>query len=351
MTNQRYAKLELETTQGNETTPSVVATKDWYVPAEEVGILPAPSLLDRSDEIRQLDGRVVGAQNEYAPTGSINLRAYTRYLGFLFLLLFGEVTTIEGNGTTVKDPLEVAVPKKAFMHTFKKKPGATPATCRATLAYFDKWIEARGMSVGSMAFSLADDGVKAAATTMANYIKRLAVDPADEPLTNADAFAVLPFRRRNLKVETPSLAATKVLDSIDFSLEQTLEAVRPLGVASGWPGATERANGPEGFLRLQGSLARRDFDVVDWDALIAASVFGLKFIFESEQLIPGTETGTHPYAMYVSTASAQFTGGGPEALKQQARHESSYDWQAGTSEAAKSDVEVTIVNDVASYVA
>ena len=349
MANQRYAKLELETTQGNENTASVVATKDWFVPAEEVGLAPTPTLLDRSDEIRQLDGRVIGAQNEYAPTGAIGLRAYTRYLGFLFLLLFGEVTSKEANGTTDKDPLEAVIPKKAFLHTFKKKAGATPATARMTLAYFDKWLEARGVSLSSLAFSLADDGVKASGNLMANYIKRLTVDPADTPEVNTDAFSVLPFRRRNLKVETPSLAATKLLDSVDFSLEQTLEAVRPLGAASGWPGATERANGPEGFLRLQGSLARRDFDPVDWDALIAASIFGLTFIFQSEQNVPGTEGGTYPYSMFVKTQSAQFTGGGPENLKQQARHEANYDWQAGTSEAAKSDVEVLIVNDVKSY--
>lgn len=350
MANQRYAKLELETEQGNEGTASVVATKDWFVPAEEVGFAPSPSPLDRSDEIQQIDGRAVGAQNEYAPTGSIGARSYTRYLGFLMLLLFGEVTTKEANGTTDKDPLEAIVPKKAFIHTFKKKSGATPATARATLAYFDKWIEARGVSLSSLAFSLAEDGVKATGNLMANYLKRLTVDPADV-IANTDAFSVLPFRRRNLKVETPSLAATKLLDSVDFSLEQTLEAVRPLGLASGWPQAIERANGPEGFLRMQGSLSRRDFDPVDWDALISAAVFGLTFIFQSEQNVPGTEGGTYPYSMFVKTSSAQFTGGGPENLKQQARHESNYDWQAGTSEAAKSDVEVVIVNDVASYTA
>lgn len=348
MANQRYAKLELESVQGNEITASTVtATKKWFVPAEEIGFAPNPNLLDRSDEIRQIEGRVIQAQNGYAPTGSANLRAYTRYLGFLMLLLFGEVTTVEGNGTTIKDPLEAVVPKKAFMHTFKKKPGATPASAKLTLAYFDKWIEARSLTVQSMAFSLADDGVKAAATVMANYLKRLTADPADTP--EGEAFSVLPFRRRNLKVETPSLAATKLLDSVDFSLEQSLEPVMPLGLATGWPQATERANNSDGFLKLSGSLSRRDFDPVDWDALISAAIFSLKFIFESEQKIPGTESGEHAYAMYVTTEGAQFTGGGPENLKQQARHESNYDWQAGSAETAKSDVSVVIVNDVKSY--
>lgn len=348
MANQRYAKLELETTEGNENTASVVATKDWFLPAEEIGFAPTPNLLDRSDEIQQIDGRIIGAQNEYNPTGAANMRAYTRYLGFLFLLLFGEVTTKEANGTTDKDPLEAVVPKKAFIHTFTKKPGSSPRTAKATLAYFDKWLEARGMSVGSMAFSLADDGVKCNSSLMANYLKRLTVDPADV-VSNTDALSVLPFRRRNLKVTATGLAATKLLDSVDFSLEQSLEQVHPLGVASGWPQATERQNNPDGFLHFQGSLQRRDFDVVDWDALISAAIFGLQFQFASEQNVPGTEGGNYPYSMFVETPSAQFTGGGPENLKQQARHEASYDWQAGSSTAGVADVKVVLINDVKSY--
>lgn len=348
MANQRYAKLELETTEGNENTASVVATKDWFLPAEEIGFAPTPTLLDRSDEIQQIDGRIIGSQNDFNPSGAANMRAYTRYMGFLMLLLFGEVTTTEPNGTTDKDPNEVVLPKKIFKHVFKKKAGSAPKTCKATLAYFDKWLEARGVSVASMAFSLADDGVKANASLMANFLKRLTVDPADT-VSNTDALSVLPFRRRNLKVTTTGLAATKLLDSVDFSLEQSLEPVHPLGVASGWPQATERQNNTDGFLHFQGSLQRRDFDVVDWDALIAASIFSLQFMFASEQNIPGSEGGTYPYSMFVETPSAQFTGGGPENLKQQARHESSYDWQAGSSSAGTADVTVTIFNDVKSY--
>jgi hypothetical protein len=53
--------------------------------------------------------------------------------------------------------------------------------------------------------------------------------------------------------------------------------------------------------------------------------------------------------MWIETDGAQFTGGGPETLKQQARHEASYDWQAGASAAGETDFTATIVNDVASY--
>lgn len=347
MANERYGQIEVEKVVGSEKVEGEVGATKWFVPATEIGFVPNPSLLDRSDEIRNVDGRVIGAKNDYAPTGSAVIRGYANYLGLLLYLLFGDVTTTEGNGTSVKDPSETAIPKKAWRHVFKKKTGATPKTARVTLAYFDKWIRARGVSVNSLSFALADDGVKATAALMANYLSRLTVDPAAEP--KGDALTVLPFRRRNVEVSHPSLSATALLNSIDFSMEQSLEPVRTMGSMSGWPQATERANSPEGFLRLQGSLSRRDFDPADWDALIEAAVFSIIFKFQSEQAIVGVEGGTYPYGLWVSTSGAQFTGGSPETLKQQARHEASYDWQAGTSEGGKDDFTVTLVNDTKSY--
>jgi hypothetical protein len=346
---QRYAKLEIEkgANQGSEKVEGEVNASKWFLPATEIGMAPNPALLDRSDEIRQVDGRVVGAKNDYAPTGSVVLRGYASTLGLLLYLLFGEVTTVEGNGTTVKDPSEVPVPKKAFMHTFTKKAGSIPRSARATLAYYDKWLRARGLTVPSLAFALADDGVKITGSLMSNYLSRLTVDPADE--VKGDALSVLPFRRRNVELTTPSLAATALLNSIDFSMEQSLEAVRTMGSMSGWPQATERANSPEGFLRLQGSLARRDFDPADWDALIEAAVFGITFKMQSEQAIPEVEGGTYPYSLWVKTSGAQYSGGSIENLKQQARHEGTFDWQAGTTESGKSDFEAVLVNGTKSY--
>lgn len=347
MAKERYAQIEVEKKVGSEKVEGEVGTAKFFLPSTEVGFLANPALLDRSDELRNIDGRVTGAKNDYAPTGSVITRGYANYLGVLLYLLFGEVTTVEGDGVAVKDPSEVAIPKKAWKHTFTKKTGATPRSARVTLAYFDKWVRARGVTVSSLAFALAEDGVKATGQLMSNYLSRLTVDPAVEP--KPDALAILPFRRRNVEVTHPSLSATALLNSIDFSMEQSLEAVRTMGSMSGWPQATERANSPEGFLRLQGSLSRRDFDAADWDALIEAAVFSIIFKMQSEQPIVGVEGGTYPYGLWVSTEGAQFTGGGPESLKQQARHEANFDWQAGASESGKADFTAVLVNGTKSY--
>lgn len=347
MAKERYALLEIEKKVGNDTEEGEVGASKFFLPAEEIGFAPNPKLLDRSDEISAVDGRRTGAKNDYEPSGTTLARGYATYLGVLLYLLFGEVKSEEGDGAAIKDPAAVAIPKKAWKHTFTKKAGATPRTARATLAYYDKWIRARGVTVPSLAFAMAEDGVKATAAMMANYVSRLTVDPAMEP--KGDALSVLPFRRRNVKVETPSLAATELLDSIDFTMAQTLEPVRSFGSMSGWPQATQRANNPTGFLALTGSLKRRDFDPVDWDALIEAAIFSITFQFQSEQAISGVEGGKYPYGLWVQTEGAQFTDGGPENLKQQARHEGSYNWAAGTAEAGKADFTCVLVNGTKSY--
>lgn len=343
MAAERYAKLEFEATPGSESNPApVLFATPFFLPAIECGFTPVPNTLDRSDEQRGVDGAMTRAQNEYAPEGGANIRGYAKYLGAILMLLFGDVTTTVGDGI-ITDPDMATIPAGAFKHVFKKKPGAIPKTARFTLGYATKWIRAHGASCNSLAFTLEDDGMKSEAGMMANYIQRLSVDPAAVPAY--EDFAVLPFRRRNVVV-TVGDGGTVNLDTIQYTMEQTLEYVRDLGSRSGWPSDTERANSPEGFLRLTGSLTRRDLDAADWDALIAATTFALLVSAKSEQMIPTTG---YPYSMWTSAPQAQFISGGPERLKNQARHESSYDWVAGTDAAGVDDFTVTLVNDVPAY--
>lgn len=344
MSGERYSKLEFETNgQGTEhnLTPTLFATP-FYLPSIECGFLPGPQPLDRSDEQRGVDGRMTVAENEYEPDGGANMRAYTKYMGAFLMLLFGDVTTTVGDGV-IMDPDGNTIDAGAYLHVFKKKSGALPKTARLTLAYATKWVRAHGVAAASAAWSLDDDGVKLDMTLMANYLQRLSSDPANAPAY--EDFAVLPFRRRNVLVDLADGGSTK-LDSIDMTMEQSLQYVRDLGSRSGWPGATERENSPDGFLRLTGSLTRRDFDVADWDTLITAGTFALTTSFVSEQEIPTT---SYPYSCWIEAPKAQFVSGGPERLKNQARHQADYDWVAGTDEAGVSDFTVSLVNDVAAY--
>lgn len=340
-----YAKLEFETgAQGNEAGAGggVFATP-FYLPATEIGIAPNPQPLSRADEIRGIEGLPVLASNEYEPDGSVSMRAYGRYIGALLFLLFGDVTTTAG-GVGVTDPDGANVPVGANLHVFKKKTGSRPATAQLTRQFnAARWLRARGVSLSSLALSLDEDGVKAEGNLMANYVSRLTVDPVD--VVAQDALSILPFRRRNVVV-TVGDSGTVDLQSIECTMEQSLQYNRDMGSRTGWPTDTERENSPEGFLRLTGSLTRRDFDPADWDVLISTGIFSLSIAAISEQNIGAT---AKPYGLWITTASCQFTGGGPEGLKNQPRHESSYDWQAGATGPGVDDFTVTVVNDVTAY--
>jgi hypothetical protein len=258
------------------------------------------------------------------------------------MILIGDVVTTAGNGV-ITDPDGDTVPAGAHRHVFAKKSGATPKSGRITASYGDSWIQGRGVTIPEMAFSLDADGLKANATLMANYISRLTANPADTPAY--EDFSILPFRRRNVIVDVDN-GGTKNLETIEWSLAQSLEYVRDLGSMTGFPTDTERENSFEGFLALTGALTRRDFDDADWDSLIAATDFALTIKAESEQNIGATN---YPYRMWVEAPGAQFIGGENEALKNQARHQHELQWEAGYDEAAGYDFRVTLVNATAAY--
>lgn len=354
----RHAKLEIETNaQGTEANNQAVFGTPFFLPAIEVGMQPAPSPLNRDDEQRGIDGALELAPNEYAPEGSINIRNYVNTLGAILYVQIGDVTTTPGDGV-ITDPDGNTIPSGAYRHVFSKKPGVTPRSARLTTNYGATFFEARGVTVPQLGLTIEEDGVKAAATLMANYMRRLAADPGDGDPTDYDAFAILPMRRRNVKLTWGIGSA--LMESVELTLEQSLEYVRDLGSATGWPSATERANSPEGFLRLTGSITRRQLDNADWDALVESDSFAVECSMISEQDIAGTGGsgsgsgsgsggGGYPYGMWIEAPKAQYASGDLETLKNQARHQYQLDWRASYDDVTGKEFTVTVVNDVPAY--
>lgn len=339
----RHLKWEIEDEQGNENTDASVFATPFYMPVLEAGLNPGVQPLDRSDENRGVDGQQQLAENEYEPEGALNLRNYMHEAAALLAVQFGEVTTTAGDGV-ITDPDGATIPVGAHRHVFSKLSGIRPASAKITSHYGSSYFEARGVTVPETAFSLDDDGVKLNATLMANYLERLTSAPSGGDPSDYEAFTVLPMRRRNVVVNWG--VGSQNIDTIDFSLAQSLEYVRDLGSATGWPSDTERANSSEGFLRLGGSLTRRQIDNADWDALIAATAFAVTISMVSEQDIGAT---SYPYSMWVEAPAVQFASGNKEALKNQARHQAEFDWVAGYDETAETDFTVTIVNGTSAY--
>lgn len=339
----RSARWNLEDDQGNESSSAVLGDP-FFLPGIEIGFNPGHNPLDRSDEQRGVDARLPLAENEYEPEGSVVIRNYLNYVGALLAVQFGAVDSTPG-GVGVTDPDGNNIPAGVTRHVFSKIAGVRPKSAQVTLNYGDTYLEARGVTVPSTEFALDDDGVKVNGTLMANYVKRLNSAPTGGDPADYDPFDILPLRRRNVSVDWG--IGTANIDSIGFTLEQALEYVRDLGSRTGFPSDTERANSPEGFLRLSGTLTRRNIDDQDWDALVSAEAFAVVISMISEQDIDPT---SYPYSMWVEAPLVQYSGGsGPETLKNQARHQADYDWVASYDEDSEFDVQVTLVNDVDTY--
>lgn len=340
----RHAKLEIETVaQGTESNNQAVFGTPFFLPAIEVGMNPSPDPLNRDDEQRGIDGAMQLAPNEYGPEGSINLRNYLNTLGAIMYVAMGDCESTAGDGV-ITDPDGNTIPIGCTRHVFAKKAGVVPRSAKLTTHYGSTYFAARGVTVPQIGLSIEDDGVKAATTLMMNFIERLAGAPAGGAPADYDSFAILPMRRRNVTLDWGIGTAT--MENVELTLEQSLEYVRDLGSATGWPSATERANSPEGFMRLTGSLTRRNLDNADWDALVESEAFSVACSMISEQDIGAT---AYPYSMWIEAPAAQYSSGDLETLKNQARHQYKLDWRAGYDEATDEEFTITIVNDEAAY--
>ena len=338
----RHVRFDIEDEQGTETDNTTHVGDPFFLPAIEAGINPGPNPLDRSDEQRGVDGRQKLAPNEYEPDGSLVMRNYLNELGALLLVQFGDVVSTPGDGI-ITDPAGDPIPAGATRHVFSKLTGVRPRSGRITDHYGSSYFEGRGVTIPEIAFGLDEDGVKATASLMVNYIRRLTSEPSGGEPSDYTDFDILPMRRRNVVVDWG--VGTENIDSIDFSFAQALEYVRDMGSATGWPTDTERANSVEGFLALTGSLNRRQIDNADWDALIDADSFAVVISMVSEQAI----ASGYPYKMFVEAPAVQFPSGTPEGLKNQARHSAEFDWTAAYDEDEGYDFQVTLVNEVDDY--
>jgi hypothetical protein len=82
-----YAQIAYEHTPRYQGAPAVspydVSTAVRYMPIQNLGLTPAPAYVDRSDELRGIEGSVAQLIDRFAPGGSLSVRAYVNDLIFL----------------------------------------------------------------------------------------------------------------------------------------------------------------------------------------------------------------------------------------------------------------------------
>jgi hypothetical protein len=82
--------------------PYAISTAVRYMPIQNLGLSPAPAYVDRSDELRGIEGSVSQLIDRYAPAGSLSVRAYVNDLIFLLGLAGFQGSVVAGAATLDK---------------------------------------------------------------------------------------------------------------------------------------------------------------------------------------------------------------------------------------------------------
>lgn len=339
-----FVREQFEDEPGYEGADVELSIKVLDSPATSVENSPEPAPLERDDELRGADEPLEVFPDEYDPTWSFRSRAYPDLLGFRLTHLLGAPRTVEGDGATVRDPDGNTVPRGAYMHEWAAPygpAGDAPLTTNMLLGYADEgtYIRMTGCAAEELSLSSGEAGGVQLETSGRALHWATIVDPSITP--TPEALATRPFMRRGLRV---TLWQGRVLDLSEFGVTVTnpVEFDRALGVASAFPSIAEKAEGP---ITVMIEAPKRKLRSADLDALMDATRFAVKALWESQNEIGATR---YPYRLWLEGDGAQYTGGGPEALENRRRIGASYQAKL-TSDGSGASSKFTLVNATAEY--
>lgn len=309
-----------------------------YIPSQTIRVNAVPAHLDRSDELRGIQGGVPQLIETYEPDGAVSMRAYPNIIPW-FLQCAGFTATItQGDGSTVKDPNNVAIPTGAYRYVFNKRTGITAKTMQIQLGYLDEGEFLKGQGYAVSGATLNADGIFTA-DLMGLVLARIA-DPSLTPVY--DSQTVWPFRRGDLTLTW--LASTGTTSDFSLAVANDLVRRRTLGLT---PSSlfSDKLELGDAQTRVTGTIPKSVFAAADWDALISATAFSATAQWKSAILIGAT---TYPYSMWWQMPSCQYLAGTPDDLAPVRRMGASFDFWAAYDETAAYDVKITIVNAVSS---
>lgn len=341
-----YLKAARENIPGNETNTTVLSTKIAYIPALSFNVSLGPDHLMRDDELRGLDEAVAAIPEGYAPQWSIETRAYPDVAAFLMACAFGSPTTTVGNGV-ITDPDTVAIPAGAYKHVWTSPflpTGVNPQTTEFIAAFKDQSVFFRLKGCGVTQLSIdspSRGGCRIKASGPCLYVARIS-DPALTPAY--EALTVKPWVGGNFTIPT-WLSGSANFERSGFGLQwqNDMDTYESGSIASKFPDQLEKGDAP---VLLTGSAPKRLIDIDDYDALLAATGFGMKCRWISDSMA----TGVYPYKMFVEAANVQLLDGGPDDLANRRRIGGSFNWKATNATGTNGSQTITIVNSTASYV-
>lgn len=346
-----YAQLRHESIPGTELNTPTLSTKVLYVPLDELTVDQGAGFLERDDELRGLSEPIPVIPEIYEPKWELKSRLYPDTLGMTLACMFGlsangetgatHYTATPGNGV-ITDPDAVVIPTGATRHVWVAPlgpSGASPKTHQIIAAYKDQsaYFKVKGASTEALGIETPDrGGAQLTASGPAAYMDAV----ADPGLTPAyETLATRPFMRGGLTIVT-WLTGTATAENLTFNVANPVENVHSMGTESKYADIVEKA---EGLVLITGSIAKRQLDLDDFNALRDATEFATKTRWRSDTVI----ASAYKYAFWVEMSAAQYVDGSLDPLSNRRRIGGSFSYRA--SRDASASVTLTLVNNVASY--
>lgn len=334
-----YVEQKTESIPGNESNTPTLSAKVLTAPFLEFEAQLNPSPMERDDENRNTDEPVPVLEEAHDPTWRALCRMYPDVLGFWLSAMLGNPTTTAGDGI-ITDPDTTAIPATAYRHVWTApfQTGSSPKTQQLQVSYKDQSVFFKAKGAGTESLSIASPatgGARIEAGGPALYLNRQA-DPSVTP--SYESLSIRPFTRGNLTLSW--LSGSGTTEDFDLTIEQAIDTVRSLGIASKFPDVMEKGEGP---VVVSGSIPKRQLDLDDYDAMKTATGFAATAKWVNDTII----AAAYPYKLFVAMSNCQYTGGEIDALQNRRRHGARFNFKATRS--ASASATITLVNATSSY--
>ena len=339
-----YLRINIEETPRYEGAPTAnpfrISSNNLDLPITSGRITPNPQQMDRSDELRNIEGSPPRIPDAFEPEGGLAVRAYLNAMPYLLQIAGYQGVATAGNGV-ITDPDAAIIPTGVTRWVFNKRTFAANAqakTAQIIAAYTEAstFLKGQGYGISNLTLNAAGE---VGADLMGMVCLRVA-DPVITP--SFESLAILPMRRADLQIQS-WLAGTGETDDFTVAIANPLVRRKGLGIATRTYFPDKMFPGDERVV-VSGTIPKYALDPEDVDALIASSTFVAKARWQSDKFVGAT---AKPYSMWIEMPACQLISGQPDELGNRRRYGANYDWVASWDEAAGYDARITILNATA----